>query len=125
MATFKEAYASREIADTLMFHSDQGANYTSKTYRKLLQSLRVEQSFSQSGVPYDNSVMESFFKSMKTEELYRTKYHSESEFRKAIDKYITFYNSERPHTFLRYRTPDKVEEEHYQKIKQKALSSSG
>ena len=120
-ATFKQAYTSREIAGTLMFHSDQGANYTSKTYRKLLHDLGVEQSFSQAGVPYDNSVMESFFKSMKTEELYRTKYHSESEFRKAIDKYITFYNSERPHTFLRYHTPDKVEEEYYQKIKQKSL----
>lgn len=90
LATFKEAYASRKIADALMFHSDQGANSTSKTYRKLLQGLGVSQSFLQAGVPYDNSVMESFFKSMKTEELYRTKYHSESEFRKAIENILHF-----------------------------------
>lgn len=50
---------------------------------------------------------------MKAEELYRTKYHSEFEFRQAIDKYIDFYNKERPHTYLRYWTPDKYEEQYY------------
>lgn len=64
-AAFKAAYASRNTDKPLMFHSDQGANYTSKTYQKLLRDYNVEQSFSKSGVPYDNSVVESFFKNMK------------------------------------------------------------
>lgn len=112
-STFKEAYESRQIEGNLIFHSDQGVNYTSKAFRRYLAELGVEQSFSRAGNPYDNSVIESFFKNMKAEELYRTKYHSEFEFRQAIDKYIDFYNKERPHTYLRYWTPDKYEEQYY------------
>lgn len=110
--TFKQAYATRNISENLVFHSDQGSNYTSKTYRKYLSSLGVTQSFSKSGNPYDNSVVESFFKNMKAEELYRTKYHSELELKRAIHNYIDFYNKKRPHTYLRYWTPDKYEAEY-------------
>ena len=62
-----------------------------------LQSLNITHSFSRAHVPYDNSVMEPFFSSMKREELYRTKYRSESDSRKGVDKYIIFYNTKRPH----------------------------
>jgi len=55
--------------------------------------------------------MESFFSSMKREELYRGKYRSERELRAAIDKYIQFYNTERPHETLRYKTPQQKEDE--------------
>lgn len=74
-------------------------------------SLNITQSFSRAHVPYDNSVMESFFSSMKREELYRTKYRSEADFRNAVDKYITFYNTKRPHKKLKYKTPQQKEEE--------------
>ena len=50
----------------------------------------VIQSFSGAHVPYDNSVMESFFSNLKREELYRTKYRSEKKFRTAVDSYIRF-----------------------------------
>jgi transposase InsO family protein len=72
----------------------------------------VTQSFSKPGVPYDNSVMESFFSSMKRDELYRYRYRSEREFRAAIDKYIEFYNTERSHESIRYKTPQKKEEKY-------------
>jgi len=71
----------------------------------------VEQSFSKPHVPYDNSVSESFFSSMKREELYRTNYHSENELRKAIDDYIIFYNVKRPHAKLKYKTPEQFEDD--------------
>ena len=74
-----------------------------------LRELGVVQSFSKAGVPYDNSVMESFFSSLKREELYRTKYRSETEFRAAVDKYMVFYNERRPHTKNGYKTPMKLE----------------
>ena len=48
--------------------------------------------------------MESFFKSMKTERLYRTDFRSERELRESIREYIHYYNNERPHSVLRYRT---------------------
>ena len=95
-----------------MFHSDQGAQYTSKAFRKLLRINKVVQSFSKPGQPYDNAVMESFFASMKREEIYRTQYKSEQQFIKDVDAYVEFYNTRRPHSTLNYKTPDQFETAH-------------
>ncbi|MCR5652206.1 MAG: integrase core domain-containing protein [Ruminococcus sp.] len=62
----------------------------------------VKQSFSKTHTPYDNAVSESFFSTMKREELYRAKYKSEREFKQAVSDYITFYNEKRPHKYLNY-----------------------
>lgn len=112
--TFMTAYNERQPQD-LIFHSDQGCNYTSGTFRMCLKDLNVKQSFSNPGNPFNNSVMESFFKSMKTERLYRTDFHSEREFGIAVKEYVEFYNKKRPHSVLRYRTPNKCEEEYIRK----------
>jgi len=96
-ATFKQAYENRKPQENLIFHSDREGVYGSAAFRDYMESLEVEQSFSKARVPYDNSVSESFFASMKREELYRTNYRSENEFKKAIDDYIIFYNTKRPH----------------------------
>lgn len=112
--TFMAAYKSRNPTD-LLFHSDQGSNYTSPTFRAYLRELGVKQSFSETGTPYNNSVMESFFKTMKTEKLYRTDFRSERELRESIKEYIHYYNSERPHSILRYRTPDRYEADYLSK----------
>ena len=52
---------------------------------------------------------------MKREELYRTKYHSEKEFRTAVKDYIRFYNEERPHSKNKYKTPSQKEAEYFSK----------
>lgn len=75
----------RKPKGDLLFHTDREANYHSKTFCAYLKSLNVTQSFSRSHNPFDNSVIESFFSSFKREELYRTKYRSEYEFRTAIE----------------------------------------
>ena len=62
--------------------------------------------------------MESFFASMKREELYRTKYRSEQELRAAVAEYIKFYNESRPHAKNGYKTPAKKEQEYYANSKQ-------
>lgn len=113
--TFKTAYEKRGKPQGLIFHSDRGGNYISYTYREYLESLHVTQSFSRSGVPYDNAVIESFFSSMKREELYRINYRSEKEFKAAVDTYIEFYNCKRPHTKNRYKTPMAKEQEYCSK----------
>lgn len=69
----------------------------------------VVQSFSKSGSPHDNAVAEAFFSAMNKEELYRVNYKSEREFRVSVDNYIDFYNAERPHGTLGYKTPDRFE----------------
>ncbi len=114
-STFQAAYDSRKPVEPLIFHTDRGSNYRSRTFCKLLNTLGVTQSFSRAHIPYDNSVMESFFASLKREELYRTKYRSEGEFRTAVDKYMTFYNEQRPHAKNGYRTPFKKELDFYNK----------
>lgn len=108
-STFKRAFQSRGAPQQLTFHSDQGAQYTSKAFRKLLRMNKIVQSFSKSGSPHDNAVAESFFASIKREEIYRTQYKSERQFRESIDNYISFYNAQRPHSTLAYKTPDKFE----------------
>ena len=111
-STFQQAYSYRQPPADLIFHTDRGFNYTSKTIDDGLKALNVTHSFSRPYVPYDNSVMESFFSSMKREELYRTKYKSKKEFRDAVDRYIIFYNTKRPHKKLQYKTPEQKEMEY-------------
>ena len=103
--TFRQAYESRKPELPLIFHTDRGVNYRSKAFCDYLKSLGVTQSFSRTHVPYDNSVMESFFASMKREELYRMKYRSERELLSGIDSYIVFYNTKRPIKQFKYKTP--------------------
>lgn len=111
-STFKDAYESRVSGTGLIFHSDRGGNYRARAFCTYLAERKVIQSFSREGVPYDNSVMESFFASMKREELYRYKYRSEKEFRARVDEYINFYNCKRPHRTIKYKTPEQVEQKY-------------
>lgn len=113
--TFKKAYESRRPAEDLLFHTDNGSNYLSNTFMNYLSSLGVKQSFSRAHIPYDNSVAESFFSNMKREELYRFKYPTVAEFKRSVEKYINFFNTERPHATLKYKTPDKYEAEFWLK----------
>lgn len=115
--TFMQAYSSREITDSLLFHSDQGGNFVSKTFMNYLKELNVEQSFSKPGRPYDNSVCESFFSNFKQEELYRHEYKTAEDLKRSINKYMHFYNNERPHSVIRYQTPNKAEAKYYDKLK--------
>lgn len=113
--TFKVAYEERNPSTSLIFHTDRGSNYISKGLNDYLKSLQITHSFSRAYVPYDNSVMESFFASLKREELYRKKYRSEKEFYKAVEDYIEFYNEQRPHAKLQYKTPNQKEHEYKEK----------
>ena len=85
-----KGYESRLPDSSLIFHSDRGSNYCSKTLNDYVKSLGLVRSFSRPYVPYDNSVIESFFASMKREELYRKKYRTETDLYQAIDDYIEF-----------------------------------
>ncbi len=116
-ATFKQAYKERSPKEGLIFHSDQGQQYASCSFQNLLATLDINQSFSPSGSPHHNAVMESFFGSMKKEELYRRNYHSVDEFKNCVGKYLDFYNNERPHTTLQYKTPNAYESSYFARLK--------
>ena len=112
-STFKKAYENRKPSNNLIFHTDRGSNYRSKVFCDYLKKLNVTQSFSKAYTPHDNSVMESFFASLKREELYRTRYRSEKEFEIAVENYIIFYNTKRPHEKNMYKTPSEKDTEYY------------
>ena len=112
-STFKLAYESRKPGKDLIFHTDRGTVYRSKSFCSYLQELNITQSYSRPYTPHDNAVMETFFSSLKREELYRTKYRSEKEFKTAVSDYIEFYNERRPHATNNYKTPKGKENDYY------------
>ena len=88
--TFQDAYRKRNAPFGLLFHSDHGSQYTAYSFRKLLRSLNVTQSFSAPGCPYDNAVAEAFFRTIKAEEVARHQYKTEEELRDSVAEYIDF-----------------------------------
>lgn len=112
-STFRLAYASRSPQRKLTFHSDRGTQYTSFAFRNLLKYYHVNQSFSPAGSPKNNAVAEAFFSTLKCEKLYRCDYHSENEFRNRVKNYMDFYNNERPHITLNYKSPNTYEKQFY------------
>lgn len=114
-STFLKAFHCRGCPDHLIFHSDRGSAYQSIAYRDCLIQHGVTQSFSRSHTPHDNAVIESFFNNLKSEELYRMRYRSEKEFENALGKYIEYYNKNRPHSRLKYKSPDEYEQIHFSK----------
>ncbi len=111
--TFKDAFESRNNPKNLLFHSDRGYIYTSQEFRMFLHSLKVDQSFSKKGNPYDNAVIESFFACMKKEELNSHDFEYYDELKECVDKYIGFYNNYRPHGTLNNKTPNQFEDEYW------------
>lgn len=109
LGAFLHAFTARGNPEALTFHTDRGANYTSFCFTRRLHQLQVKHSFSKAHNPYDNSVCEAFFKSIKSEELYRRRYRSVREFRNSVAAYIAEYNAKRPHAANNYLTPDEKE----------------
>ncbi|MBQ8831059.1 MAG: IS3 family transposase [Oscillospiraceae bacterium] len=114
--TFLNAFETRGKPAALIFHSDQGTQYTSFEFCRLLKKLGVTQSFSAPGSPHDNAVAESFFASIKKEDFRRNFYKTEDEFCEAVKQYIEFYNDYRPHQRLGFLTPNQAEKEFYDAI---------
>lgn len=114
--TFKDAFENRNRPAELSFHTDQGTNYTSTAFRDLLQILKVNQSFSHRGNPYDNACMESFYASFKREEYNAKEYEFFEDLENSVDSYMEFYNNYRPHESLKNKTPNQFEAEFYENL---------
>lgn len=121
--TFKDAFESRNRPNDLSFHSDQGSNYTAYEFRDLLHSLKVNQSFSKAGNPYDNACMESFFSSFKREEYNSKVYEYFDELEVSVDSFIKYYNEYRPHQTLKNKTSNQFEEEYLKQIDNKRATN--
>jgi putative transposase len=79
--------------DALLHHSDQGSQYTSEQFQRLMADNGVTCSMSRSGNVWDNAAMESFFSSLKTERIARKTYRTRNQARQDVFDYIErFYN---------------------------------
>ena len=95
----------------LLHHSDQGSQYTSEHFQGLLRENGITCSMSRAGEVWDNSAMESFFSSMKTERISRKTYRTREQARADVFDYIErFYNPTRRHSTLGYVSPVQFEE---------------
>ena len=95
----------------LLHHSDQGSQYTSEMFQRLLSDNGITCSMSRSGNVWDNSAMESFFASLKVERVNRKVYRSRDEARADVFDYVErFYNPRRRHSTLGYLSPAEYEQ---------------
>lgn len=114
--TFNKAYFERGEPQGLMFHSDRGSNYTSKKMKKLLKACGVKQSVSNTGNPYDNAVIESFFATFKKELINLKSYDTVAQLKIDVDEYMDYYNHYRPHRTLGNKTPSQFEDEYHERL---------
>lgn len=96
------------VARPQIWNSDQGSHFTSPKYTQKLLEAQVQISMDGRGRAMDNVFTERLWRSVKYEEVYLKDYTSPREARQGIGQYLTFYNYERPHQSLDYRTPAEV-----------------
>lgn len=98
------------VDEGLTAHTDRGSQYAADDYRKYLKAFGITASMSRKGNCYDNAFVESFFHTLKVELIYRQKFKTREEARKAIFEFIeVWYNRQRIHSSLDYRTPVEYE----------------
>lgn len=107
---WKMAIKNRPVERELIFHSDRGIQYASYGFRRCLKGLPVLQSMSRKGNCWDNAIAESFFKTLKVEMVYHSKFQTRAQAKLEIFDYIeVWYNRKRRHSALDYLTPNQVE----------------
>jgi transposase InsO family protein len=107
------AITQRGINPGLIHHSDQGRPYAAKIYRKRMAEAQIRPSMSRRGNCWDNAVAESFFATLEFELIEQQVFESRANAKTAIFEFIeVYYNRQRSHQTLGYKTPLQVEQEY-------------
>lgn len=110
LAALTMAIQRQRPAHGLLHHSDRGCQYASAEYRKALKSHGITQSMSRKGNCWDNAPMESFFGTMKSELVHHRRYATREDAKRDLFAYIEgYYNRQRLHSAIGYRTPEQAE----------------
>jgi len=108
----QRAVALRQPSPGVIHHSDRGSQYCSGDYQRLLKQHGLLPSMSGKGNCYDNAMVETVFKTIKSELIWRTSFASRRQAAKAIGQYVDgFYNPRRRHSSLGYKSPLRFEAE--------------
>jgi len=108
----RQAIEQRSPGKGLLVHSDRGKEYYANDYQALLKEHGMVCSMSRRGNCYDNAAMESFFHSLKVEQVHHDDYRTRDEARSALFEYIEiFYNRQRRHSTIGYLSPMAFEED--------------
>lgn len=91
-----------------IFNTDQGSQFTSNEFQNILCQNGIEASMDGKGRAIDNIYIERYFRTLKYEDIYLNNYETIQEARIGIMKFTHFYNTERFHSSLEYKTPDEV-----------------
>lgn len=111
-AALRDAADRNQLEPGAIFHSDRGSNYTSYEFARTVTELGLRHSVGRTGICYDNAMAESFFAALKNERVNRTVYPTREHARRDVVRYIEFwYNENRLHSSLDYRTPREVLDE--------------
>jgi len=109
LAALRQALDTRPPKSGWIHHSDRGSQYLSDAYVSLVTTAGGRVSCSDKGSPEDNAFMESFFKTLKAEEVWLEHYDDIEHADQSIGKFIGYYNSGRMHSSLGYQSPDQFE----------------
>ncbi len=112
LSALRMALRQRQPAPGLVHHSDRGVQYACASYTDLLKQHGIRISMSRTGNPYDNAQAESFMKTLKYEEVYRTEYRDFADAYVSIGEFIErVYNQKRLHSALGYVPPAEFEQQ--------------
>jgi putative transposase len=113
--TLETAFCIEAVEDALarypkpeIFNTDQGSQFTSTDFTQMLKDAKIKISMDGKGAWRDNVFVERLWRSVKYEEVYLYAYRTVAEARNGIGRYLSFYNSRRPHSSLERMTPDQV-----------------
>jgi len=100
--------ALEQHGNPMIFNTDQGSQFTSEDFTSVLESREIRISMDSKGRALDNVFVERLWRSLKYENIYLKGYRTMNEAERGIGEYFDFYNRERLHQSLDYRTPDEV-----------------
>jgi putative transposase len=110
------AVARRRPAPGLVHHSDQGSQYVALVFGQQLRAVGIAQSMGSTGDCFDNAAIESYHATLEKDLLRRRSFRIRQEARTALFDYLeVFYNRERLHSTLGYRSPEEYEHDHYER----------
>jgi transposase InsO family protein len=111
VTALQQAVARRHPPPGVVHHSDQGIQYACADYVEQLKTNHMVPSMSRPANPYDNAACESFMKTLKQEEIYCNQYRDFEELSAHLEEFLgTYYNRQRLHSALGYRTPEEFEQ---------------